>query len=151
MSWQVPPTFRSPLYRGPPSKRSFENSSSYFAASHRLPSGTTAIGTCVARGLATGHGAGARGNDVFKVTSDQQSEVGVTLKLEGRLTAAWVEEFARALANATHVGAAVTLDLEGLSFADDRGVVVIRRAIERGVRCVGGSEFIGALIDGEQL
>ncbi len=87
---------------------------------------------------------------MFKVTSDQQSGVGVTLRLEGRLTAAWVDEFARELGSAMNGSARVTLDLDGLSFADDRGVAVIRRAIERGVRCAGGSEFIGALIQEER-
>jgi hypothetical protein len=44
----------------------------------------------------------------------------------------------------------VTMNLDGLSFADDRGVAVIRHAIDRGVRCAGGSEFIGALIQEER-
>lgn len=84
---------------------------------------------------------------MFKVTSDQQSGVSVTLRLEGRLTNAWVDEFSRELGSAINRSARVTLNLDGLSFADDRGVAVIRHAIERGVRCEGGSEFIGALIE----
>jgi hypothetical protein len=87
---------------------------------------------------------------VFKVTSDQQPGVGVTLKLEGRLTTAWVDEFARALDRAVTGGERVTLDLDGLSFADDRGVAAIRSAVDRGARCAGGSEFIAALIDEER-
>jgi ABC-type transporter Mla MlaB component len=87
---------------------------------------------------------------VFKVTNDQRSGMGVTLRLEGRLTAAWVDECARELASAMTRGAQVTLNLDGLSFADDRGVALIRQAIEQGVRCAGGSEFIGALLEEEQ-
>ena len=91
-----------------------------------------------------------QGNHVFKVTSDQQSGMGVTLRLEGRLRAAWVDEFAREFDTAMNGDAQVTLDLDGLSFADDRGVAVIRRAIERGARCTGGSEFISTLIQEER-
>jgi hypothetical protein len=87
---------------------------------------------------------------VFRVTSNQ-SGVGVPVRLEGRLTAAWVDEFSRELGSAWSRSARVTLSLEGLSFADDRGVAVIRRAIERGVRCTGGSAFIGTLIQQERL
>jgi ABC-type transporter Mla MlaB component len=86
---------------------------------------------------------------VFKVTRDLRSGMSLTLSLEGRLTAAWVDEFARELASAMKRSANVTLNLDGLSFADDRGVAVIRHAMERGVRCAGGSEFIGALIQEE--
>ena len=74
----------------------------------------------------------------------------MTLRLEGRLTAAWVDEFARELDGAMNSGGAVTLDLDGLAYADHRGVAVIRRALECGARCAGGSEFIGALIDEER-
>lgn len=71
------------------------------------------------------------------------------MKLEGRLTTAWVDAFASALGRAVNGGNQVTLDLDGLSFADDRGVAAIRRAIAGGARCAGGSEFIAALIDEE--
>ena len=37
---------------------------------------------------------------MFKVTSDLRSGMGLTLRLEGRLTAAWVDEFARELGSA---------------------------------------------------
>lgn len=72
------------------------------------------------------------------------------LKLEGRLTTAWVDEFARALAVVKREGGKVILDLDGLSFADGRGVGVLREAIESGAQLVGGSQFIGALIDQER-
>lgn len=86
------------------------------------------------------------GNQVFKVTSDQRSGVDVTLRLEGRLTGVWVDELARAVDSAMSGHATVTLNLDGLSFADHRGVAVIRGAVERGARSMGGSEFIGRLI-----
>ena len=82
---------------------------------------------------------------MFKITIER-GRGGVTLKLEGRLAAAWVDEFARAVGEAMTDGARVTLDLDGLSFSDPRGVAFIREAVARGARLVGGSEFIGALI-----
>lgn len=88
---------------------------------------------------------------MFKVTSDRKRGRGVILKLEGRLTAAWVDEFARAVAGVMSDGSRVTLNLDGLSFADDPGVAVIRQAVNRGARLAGGSEFIGALINQERL
>ena len=83
---------------------------------------------------------------MFKVTSDQQSGVGVTFRLEGRLTGVWVDEFAREVESAINGRATVTLNLDGLSFADHRGVAIIRGAVERGARAMGGSEFIDRLI-----
>jgi hypothetical protein len=73
------------------------------------------------------------------------------MKLEGRLASAWVDEFARALGNAMTEATTVTLDLDGLSFADTRGVALIRESVGRGARLVGGSEFIGALINEVRL
>lgn len=87
---------------------------------------------------------------MFKLTTDRGRGNGVTLRLEGRLAAAWVDEFERALGAARSEGAQVTIDLDGLSFADVKGVTVIREAIKGGVRLVGGSQFIGALIDQER-
>jgi hypothetical protein len=85
---------------------------------------------------------------VFKVTTDRERGDGLTLRLEGRLAAMWVDEFARAVDAAMNEEAHLTLDLDGLSYADARGVSVIRNAIDRGARLTGASQFIGALIDG---
>ena len=87
---------------------------------------------------------------MFKVTTDRESRNGVTLRLEGRLAAAWVDEFARAVGATMTEDAPVTLDLDGLSFVDAGGVAVIRDAVDRGARLTGGSQFIGALIGEER-
>lgn len=85
---------------------------------------------------------------MFKVTTDRGRGAGLTLRLEGRLATIWVDEFARAVGAAMNQDPHVTLDLDGLSYADARGVSVIRNAIDRGARLTGASQFIGALIDG---
>ena len=69
------------------------------------------------------------------------------LRLEGRLASAWVDELARAVTATMTGDARVTLDLGGLTFADSRGIALIRDIANRGVRLVGGSEFIGTLIN----
>jgi anti-anti-sigma regulatory factor len=87
---------------------------------------------------------------VFKVTVDGGRGTGLTLKLEGRLAAEWVDEFDRAVTAAMREDSAITLDLDGLTFADPRGVATIRSAVERGARLTRGSPFIGALIEQER-
>jgi anti-anti-sigma regulatory factor len=91
-----------------------------------------------------------RATTVFKLTTDRGRGNGVTLRLEGRLAAAWVDEFARALGAARNEGAQVNIDLDGLSFVDAQGVTLLRDAIQTGARLVGGSQFISALIDQER-
>ena len=88
---------------------------------------------------------------VFKVTTDRERGNGLTLRLEGRLAAAWVDELARAVASAMTENAHVTLDLDGLSFVDASGVALIRDAVDRGARLTGGSQFIGTLIGEERV
>ena len=88
---------------------------------------------------------------MFKLTIDGDHGRDLTLRLEGRLAAAWVDEFAAALGAAMREAMDVTLNLDGLTFADERGVAVIRNAIDRGARLAGGSQFIGALIDEERM
>ena len=84
---------------------------------------------------------------MFKLTTQREQGDDVILKLEGRLVAAWAGEFARAVDTAMSEHGRITLDLDGLSFADARGVALIRGAVNRGARLAGGSEFISALID----
>jgi hypothetical protein len=70
------------------------------------------------------------------------------LKLEGRLADAWVDELARVTDGALADNAGLTLDLRGLSYADARGVAVLRQAAGLGARLAGGSAFVNALITG---
>ena len=83
---------------------------------------------------------------MFKLSEERQRG-GLVLKLEGRLADAWVDELARAAGGALADGTQVTLDLDGLSYADARGVAVLRHAAGLGARLAGGSTFINALID----
>jgi anti-anti-sigma regulatory factor len=87
---------------------------------------------------------------LLKVTTTTDEGGRTVLKLEGRLADSWVDELAQVAAVATNGGAQVIFDLEGLSFADVRGVALLRSATERGARLTGGSPFVTALIDQER-
>jgi anti-anti-sigma regulatory factor len=71
----------------------------------------------------------------------------MVLKLEGRLADQWVDELTRASAALGSEGPGMTLDLDGLSFIDVRGIAWLHDARARGARLSGGSSFIAALIE----
>lgn len=73
----------------------------------------------------------------------------MVLKLEGRLSDSWVDELARVAEMAGGDAAQLTFDLDGLSFADARGVALLRGAAGRGARLAGGSTFVTALMEQE--
>lgn len=70
------------------------------------------------------------------------------LKLEGRLSGPWVDELDRVMAVAASPPGGVVLDLSGVTFADARGVGVLRELAERGVWLQGCSPFLTELLDG---
>ncbi len=70
------------------------------------------------------------------------------LELEGRLSGPWVDELDRVVSAARSGGEGVTLDLSGLTFADARGVAVLRGLAETGIRMRGCSLFLAELLDG---
>ena len=72
---------------------------------------------------------------------------GETLLLEGKLLHGWIQELKHALEQATATGAAIRLDLSGLSFVDVQGADFLRRCRTDGVPLVGASPFVSALLD----
>ena len=74
----------------------------------------------------------------------------MVLKLEGRLSDAWVDELARVAGAVMNDGAHLTFDLDGLSFVDVPGVALLRGAAERGAQLTGGSTFVTALMERER-
>jgi len=71
------------------------------------------------------------------------------LALEGRLVGPWVDELRRVVDEAPDARG-LTIDLRGLAFADLAGVSLLRTLREAGLRLVGGSEFVGALLGTER-
>lgn len=68
------------------------------------------------------------------------------LKLEGKLMAPWVPEFLEACRGAFAESISLRLDLSGLSFADNSGIVALRELIHQGVSITATSPFVGELI-----
>ena len=87
---------------------------------------------------------------LLKVTTMEDEGGRTVLKLEGRLTDSWVDELAQVAADLTNDDAQVIFDLGGLSFADARGLALLRVAAERGSILTGASPFVAALIDQER-
>jgi anti-anti-sigma regulatory factor len=83
---------------------------------------------------------------VFKVTRGEKHNGHQVWRLEGRLAEQWVDELSRVLETGRDLSGLVVLDLEGLTYADARGVALLQTLGDRGVHLVGGSAFISTLI-----
>lgn len=70
------------------------------------------------------------------------------IALEGRLVGPWVDELERVVDEEPDP-TGVTLDLRGLAFADGGGVGLLRALRDAGVKLVGWSGFVEALIGTE--
>lgn len=75
---------------------------------------------------------------------EAQGDGATVLRVEGRLTGQWVAELARATESANVRVSQVTLDLSGLSFADQSGTALLSSLASRGVRLVNCSPFASA-------
>jgi hypothetical protein len=77
--------------------------------------------------------------------SQSPSVLLITINLEGKLLAPWIEEVRSAIAAAQLQGA-VQLNLEALTFADHAGVDLLREFSKQGVLRIGASGLIEGLI-----
>jgi len=69
----------------------------------------------------------------------------VTIRLEGKLLGAWVDEAHQVIAQARATDA-ICVNLMGLSFADERGIELLRTLRREGVPFIGGSPLIEGLL-----
>ena len=74
---------------------------------------------------------------------------GVAIALEGRLVGPWVDELRRVVDEAPNARD-LTIDLRGVDFVDGEGVGLLRALRGAGLRLVGGSGFVGALLGTER-
>ena len=70
----------------------------------------------------------------------------VSIGLQGKLLGAWVDE-ARQVVMAARGSDRICLNLQGLTFADSRGVALLRALRRDGVPMVGCSALIEGLLD----
>jgi len=65
-----------------------------------------------------------------------------TLRLEGSLAGAWVEELKQLCGTALAQGETITLDCGGVSFSDLDGVALMRELRRQGARLANCSPFL---------
>lgn len=70
----------------------------------------------------------------------------VSIGLEGKLLGAWVDE-ARQIVAAARASERVCLNLQGLTFADFRGIELLRTLRREGIPLLGCSPLIEGLLD----
>ncbi len=68
------------------------------------------------------------------------------LILEGRLIGPWVAELRAAVSTARSAAGSVKLDLSGIHFVDNEGLMLLRRLAEEGVALSNASPFIQELL-----
>jgi len=78
---------------------------------------------------------------MLKIVAQHQSRE-TTLRLQGDVIGAWVEEFRRSCDAARVAGGPVVVDLSDVGFVDGDGVVLLRMLAEDGVSLVNASRFV---------
>jgi hypothetical protein len=69
----------------------------------------------------------------------------LSISFQGKLLGAWVDE-AKKIVTTARVSERVCLDLQGLTFADSRGVELLRTLRKEGVPLLGCSPLIEGLL-----
>jgi anti-anti-sigma regulatory factor len=83
---------------------------------------------------------------MLRITTIQNDNSPVILKLEGKLLEPWIGELDEACRRASVATASTTLDLAGLSFVDTPGTIALRDWRRRGMRLVGCSPLVTELL-----
>ncbi len=83
---------------------------------------------------------------MLKIERHDANDGTLSLRLEGEIRGAWVEELRRVAESALESGAAVSLDLSDVSFVDLRGVALLNRFADRYVALVNCSAFVTELL-----
>jgi len=86
---------------------------------------------------------------MLRISKRPPGAPGETIALEGRLVGPWVDELKR-IVDGEAEPRGVTIDLRGLAFADGDGVGLLRALRDAGVKLVGWSGFVEALVGAEQ-
>jgi ABC-type transporter Mla MlaB component len=100
--------------------------------------------------IALGPVIGAQGSRMLRITVVESDGSAVTLRVEGRIAGAWVEEL-RTTCN-VHTGPdqiQLHLELEDVSFADSAGVAFLRELRDQGVGLLHVSPFLNELFEND--
>ena len=85
---------------------------------------------------------------MLKITGETEENGNGRLRLEGHLVGAWVAEASRCCEERLAGGRSLTLDVAEVSFADGRGVELLKELLDRGVTVANRSPFLDELIRG---
>jgi anti-anti-sigma regulatory factor len=83
---------------------------------------------------------------VLKITEVSRSEKAITLKLEGKVLAPWVDELRRICTEPPNESRQIHLDLDAVTFLDEAGVQLMRELIRQGITIAHCSRFIAELL-----
>jgi ABC-type transporter Mla MlaB component len=86
---------------------------------------------------------------VLRITREKETHLGVTLRLEGRVTGEWAALLERECSDRLRSGDSVRLDLAGVTFVDRSGVEVLERLSHAGVEVRHPSEPVASVLEGE--
>lgn len=87
---------------------------------------------------------------MLRITQVSRTPLLVTLKVEGRVAAEWVQVLERECEQETSGGRAVRLDVADVSMIDCDGVAMLRGVTRSRVEIVNASPFIKALLAEEE-
>ena len=124
-----------PALREPPNRQN-----SGFERSESLPSCWP--GTCLADSQAINRHAGVQ--ELLLITQPVPVTL-ISIGLEGKLLGAWVDE-ARQIVAAARTSDRVCLNLQGLTFADSRGIELLRTLRQEGIPLLRCSPLIEGLL-----
>jgi ABC-type transporter Mla MlaB component len=86
------------------------------------------------------------GHVLLRITRSEGSNQTRTLKLQGKLSGAWVSELESTCDNAATGAESVELDLGELTFVDGAGARFLSDLIQRGGRVVACSAFVAEML-----
>ena len=88
---------------------------------------------------------------MLKISPTGKSGKSISLKLEGRVIGAWVDELRQICETLLGKGRKLTLDMGDVSFADQEGVTVLADFKSRGVTLINCSPFVDKQLKSSQL
>ncbi len=98
--------------------------------------------------LADVHAAGGRESVMLKISLIESRDSGATIQLAGKVGGPWVEELQKSCERILAQGTTLTLDLSDVSFADRKGIRLLRSLQDRQVALLHCSPFVAEQIRG---
>ena len=85
---------------------------------------------------------------MLRISRTEENGSGITLKLEGKISAEWGGLLERECKGLIDQDKPVALDLSGVTYLDDHGVKIVRRLRARKIQILNSSTFIDNLLNG---